>query len=386
MYTEDDIGAMVVKVKRLCEGVPKMMVFSGMLGGGGASESKTGMVVDPREARLARFAVAPAAVPAGGPSYVPAGGPSSVPAGGPSSAPAAAAEPLPAPPLPSPSTTTTTSTTNNTDSKTWGAPSVFKSDPCPKDSYEIKFGLKSLSSLESEQKARNLAEAHVRAKRMKVEKEDARSERERLRRQLELDKIERRENGGKLNGKLSVNGYSPATIEKNYDGWQKVSERGSDPTATAAKKEVAVDDRNVGEIVDECIGQVSQYRSGGAGGETLSLLLLFVTNIVENVGGAAGGDWRKFRRISTQSKGYRGKVKGRIGAGRLLKVVGFRGGGGGGGGGGGALVMETVDLELLRETKKKLERAKFAFEAAGARAKEVQLSKLSGNEPGGRVL
>ena len=71
---------------------------------------------------------------------------------------------------------------------------------------------------------------------MKVEKEDARSERERLRRQLELDKIERRENGGKLNGKLSVNGYSPATIEKNYDGWQKVSERGSDPTATAAKK------------------------------------------------------------------------------------------------------------------------------------------------------
>jgi len=48
--------------------------------------------------------------------------------------------------------------------------------------------------------------------------------------------------------------------------------------------------------------------------------------------------------------------------------------------------METVDLELLRETKKKLERAKFAFEAAGARAKEVQLSKLSGNEPGGRVL
>ncbi|KAJ1451768.1 hypothetical protein M885DRAFT_342078 [Pelagophyceae sp. CCMP2097] len=75
-------------------------------------------------------------------------------------------------------------------------------------------GSKTAETRESLEKAARMREAD----RAKREKNTALRERERLRAEIAKDKAERRARGGKLVGKLSVEGYAPS-IDQNQDRW-----------------------------------------------------------------------------------------------------------------------------------------------------------------------
>ena len=83
----------------------------------------------------------------------------------------------------------------------------------------------------------------------------------------------------------------------------------------------------------------------------MKILSLYVKNIVEN----PGED--KFKKVNMENKAYKTKVKPFIGAKALLLAVGFSPNEGND-----ALVLEDdANMDLLKETQKKLEAAYAAY-------------------------
>ncbi|KAL3816163.1 hypothetical protein ACHAXA_001650 [Cyclostephanos tholiformis] len=154
---------------------------------------------------------------------------------------------------------------------------------------------------------RRLAQMHKR------EKENAIKERARIRAELEKDKRERMANKGKLGSKLGVDGYNPDAIQ--YDvlaaggigGGAGTNEGG----AKTVKAPPSVDK------MDEYIAKVSSYRAGGDGGNCLKILKAYIGNVTKNPTDA------KYRKINTENKAYKTKVKPFLGAKSLLLCVGF---------------------------------------------------------------
>jgi hypothetical protein len=177
----------------------------------------------------------------------------------------------------------------------------------------------------------------------KREKLEQKRERERIRAELEKDKLERRANKGKLKSALGVDGYNPSAIQ--YD--QSAEGGDEEPPAQKAKKshpEV--------QQIDEYIKKVSSYRAGGDGGKCLKILKAYVGNVADNPGE------EKFKKINMDNKAFKTKVKPFIGAKSLLLAIGF------------ApsesdpthlALKEDADIQVIKDTKAKLEAAFVAF-------------------------
>ena len=191
---------------------------------------------------------------------------------------------------------------------------------------------KTKEQLDMEQRKRD---AHVR----KREKEEEKRERERIRAELEKDKAERRANKGKLQSTLGVEGYNPSAIQ--YD----------DRTETIGQSKPKKAKADPGKI-DEYIKKVSSYRAGGDGEKCLKILKAYIGNVADNP------DEEKFKTINMENKVFKTRVKPFIGGKQLLFAVGFSPKEGD------TTTLELspdADLELLKETKEKLDKALAAF-------------------------
>lgn len=140
--------------------------------------------------------------------------------------------------------------------------------------------------------------------RMKREKEAEKKERERLRAEIAKDKAERRARGGRLAGKLSVEGYLP---DVDHD---------DDRRPTEEEKSTAPSSLSPEEMVDKAIASLSRYRTGGDGGVALKTLATYLSN-------AKDRDDPKFRTIPATSKAFRDRIAPLVGGVALLKAVGF---------------------------------------------------------------
>ena len=170
------------------------------------------------------------------------------------------------------------------------------------------------------------------------EKEAFKKERERIRAELAKDKAERQANQGKLASKLGVDGYNPDAIQYDDGTEEQQSPQPKKPKASAAR-------------IDEYIEKVSSYKAGGDGGKCLKVLKAYVGNVVDHP------DDDKFRTIKTDNKVYTMKVKHFVGAKNLLLAVGFKPNTNGTE----LNLEEDPNMELLAETKEKLEKAIVAY-------------------------
>ena len=200
---------------------------------------------------------------------------------------------------------------------------------------------KTREQMEAEARKR---EAQLRRK----EKENFKKERARLRAELAKDKAERQANAGKLSSRLGVDGYQPDGIQYDVpaDG-EEAADAASSPTKREPKKF-----KGDASKIDEYIKKVSSYRAGGDGGKCLKILKIYVGNVVDNPTEA------KYKTINMENKAFKGKVKPFIGAKQLLMAVGFQPNEGGD-----ALILaeDNVNLQLLTDTKAKLEAAMVAY-------------------------
>jgi len=178
----------------------------------------------------------------------------------------------------------------------------------------------------------------------KREKMEQKRERERIRAELEKDKRERIANKGKLKGRLGVDGYAPSAIQysNNESGGEPAAQRPKTGTNANAAK------------IDEYIGKVASYRAGGDGGKCLKVLTLLVGNAADH----PAED--KFKKINTETKTYKNKIKPFLGAKNILLAVGF--------GlpekdndGSHLILKEDADIEILKATKVKLEQAMIKY-------------------------
>lgn len=177
------------------------------------------------------------------------------------------------------------------------------------------------------------------AKLRKKEKDDFRRERARIRAEIEKDKLERKAHHGKLTSKLGVDGYNPDAIQYDVDA-------DGGPAEHHPHKKLKA---NVAKI-DDYITKVSSYRAGGDGGKCLKILLAYVKNVVDK-------DEDKFKRIKTDNKVYKTKVKPFVGAKALLVAVGFSANESND-----ALILaDDADKSVLAQTKTKLEAALAAY-------------------------
>jgi|AntRauTorckE5430_2_1112549.scaffolds.fasta_scaffold03177_3 thiol-disulfide isomerase/thioredoxin len=173
----------------------------------------------------------------------------------------------------------------------------------------------------------------------KKAKDDFKKERARIKAELEKDRQERIANKGKLTSKLGINGYNPDAIQ--YDVESEAA-----PAQSPLKKLKASAAK-----IDDYITKISMYKAGGDGGKCLKILLTYIKNVVENP------DEDKFKKINTENKVYKSRVKPFIGAKALLLAVGFKPNDGND-----ALVLaDDANMDVINSTKDKLEAAHAAY-------------------------
>jgi UBX domain-containing protein 1/4 len=206
---------------------------------------------------------------------------------------------------------------------------------------------KTKEQLDAEQRKR---ETQLRKK----EKADFLKERQRLREELARDKAERISGKGKLSSRLGVDGYKPDGIQYDVPGstvdHSNTVEASEGAAAPSPQPKKTMADASK---IDEYITKISSYRAGGDGGNCLKVLKTYVGNVVDNP------KEEKYKSINMENKGYKTKVKPFIGAKHVLLACGFLPPENGNGE---TLVLtEDADVELLTETRAKLEAAFIAF-------------------------
>ncbi|KAL7530393.1 hypothetical protein ACHAWF_003359 [Thalassiosira exigua] len=188
------------------------------------------------------------------------------------------------------------------------------------------------------------------AQQRKREKEAAVRERQRIRAELEKDKRERAANKGKLGSRLGVDGYQPDGIQYDVpagEGGGGEGGEGGDGGADAAAAKKPKRAPPTAAKMDEYIQKVSSYRAGGDGGNCLKILKAYLGNVVKHP------DDPKYRRINTENKAYKTKVKPFVGAKSLLLCVGFAPTEDGTA----MELAEEADMETLTRAKEKVEAA-----------------------------
>ena len=138
--------------------------------------------------------------------------------------------------------------------------------------------------------------------------------------------------------------------------WLEHSLDNSDPNAAAtapSRTGQPAPKKSKGNVakIDEYISKISSYKAGGDGGKCLKILLAYIKNVVANP------TEDKFKKINMDNKAYKTKVKPFVGAKILLMAVGFAPNDGNT-----ALVLgDDSDMEVLAQTKEKLEKAFAAY-------------------------
>lgn len=214
-----------------------------------------------------------------------------------------------------------------------------KVDHIEREKQRRSMGKEVAKTREEMEKEARKREAYAR----KREKMEQKRERDRIREELEKDKRERMANKGKLKGRLGVDGYAPDGIQ--YD---TTALHGDEATEEpAAQKPKTATTANTSKI-DDYISKIASYRAGGDGGKCLKVLKLLIGNAADNPGE------EKFKKVNTETNAYKTKVKPFIGAKSVLLAVGFTPQAGDPT----HLVLnEDADIELMRDTKAKLEKA-----------------------------
>lgn len=189
----------------------------------------------------------------------------------------------------------------------------------------------------------------------KKEKLDAERERQRLREEIAKDKAERKARGGKLAGKLSIEGYQPVGLQQERDGGASAAAPEASAAAAGTPAPPAAVDSM--ETVKKAITLLSQQRIGGEGGTAMKTVLLYLNNVI------AHPEDVKYRSMNMENKGFKTRVAGCLGGVPLLKALGFAKVDPGEEGGDARLVLseEATDLELLTSAKNLLERAIAAY-------------------------
>ncbi|GMH93792.1 hypothetical protein TrVE_jg1872 [Triparma verrucosa] len=148
----------------------------------------------------------------------------------------------------------------------------------------------------------------------KKEKEDAKKERERIRREIEADKLERRANKGKIKSSLGVDGYNPSAIQYDKDDG---ADAPVEKVSAIPKKTKTVDTRDKNTRMNDLLTKIGQHRAGGDGERCLNLLKTFIGNVVDNPTEA------KYRGVNTAGKAYKSRIKGIVGAKKVLELCGW---------------------------------------------------------------
>mmetsp|Transcript_19185 Transcript_19185/g.24892 ORF Transcript_19185/g.24892 Transcript_19185/m.24892 type:complete len:401 (+) Transcript_19185:63-1265(+) len=200
--------------------------------------------------------------------------------------------------------------------------------------------------------------------RIKREKLAEKKERERLRAEIAKDKAERRARGGKLAGKLSVDGYAPS-IDQNDARREDFAKASADIDVAklnqgkvVQKSEIAPKENNLSpeEKIDKAIASISKYKTAGDGGVALKTLAAYIRNVLK--------DDPKFLSIPTDGRAFKERVAPLIGGIALLKAIGFSKSSDSA-----FLVLDSdskaQNLSLIQNTLTKLTQAHAAYLAAG---------------------
>ncbi|CAM9811809.1 unnamed protein product [Chrysoparadoxa australica] len=197
----------------------------------------------------------------------------------------------------------------------------------------------------------------------KKEKEEQRKERERLRAEIAKDKAERQARGGKLAGKLSVDGYNPS-VSASLPGLpgtttgESVAGAGAGAAATSASVTSAPQAATSADKMSKSVELLAKQQVGGEGGTAMKTLLLYTKNILEKP------DEEKFRTINLDNKAFKTRVGGCLGGVAFLKALGF------------VkdptesklvLALDQKDDELIRNAKAQLEAAIASYQSVMAR-------------------
>ncbi|KAG7393285.1 hypothetical protein PHYPSEUDO_011290 [Phytophthora pseudosyringae] len=170
----------------------------------------------------------------------------------------------------------------------------------------------------------------IAAEKMKKDKEDAKSERERLRKQIEMDKRERHARGGRLGGP-PIDVAPPVDVSS-----KKVEEKKKSPVLTPKEQVV----KNVGIL--------KKYRVGNDGLTALKTLNVYVKNLIEKP------DEDKFRTINLENPAFRKRVASLAGGVAFLKSLGYEKDEADGNL---KLSMENRDVQLLQYARTQLQGA-----------------------------
>lgn len=154
------------------------------------------------------------------------------------------------------------------------------------------------------QEAREEYEAMQRrmaAEKQRKEKEDAKRDRERIRRQLEMDKLERRARGGRLGGPP----IDLPSVETLNNG--KADDAKKSPVVELSPEEAVVAN----------IEKLKKYRVGNDGLTALKTLNVYMKNLLEKP------EEDKFRTINLENAAFRKRVASFVGGVALLRSVGY---------------------------------------------------------------
>ena len=163
----------------------------------------------------------------------------------------------------------------------------------------------------------NLREEMLRKKRevewkkAKKEKLAMKAERERLRAEIARDKAERAARGGKLSGKLGVEGYKPAGQDLNAQKKEELRVM----AGIVKKEKVKLPPQ---EAIEKSVTILSGLKAGGVGATALKTLRKLVGNVLKDPSNP------KFRSINLANEAIRKRVTKHPGGMIMLEAVGFQ--------------------------------------------------------------
>jgi UBX domain-containing protein 1/4 len=153
------------------------------------------------------------------------------------------------------------------------------------------------------------------------EKQAAKHERERLRREIAKDKAERLARNGKLGSKLGVDGYKPAgqdlKAQSKVDAAAKKRKQTELLQQAGIRKAAPKESLPPPQLADKAVSALSKLKAGNVGQIALTTGLKMLQKILEKP------DQGKFRRINLANEKFLKRLGGQPGGVPLLKSAGF---------------------------------------------------------------
>lgn len=115
---------------------------------------------------------------------------------------------------------------------------------------------------------------------------------------------------------LGVDGYNPSAIQYDVDKGDG-TDAPVEKISAIPKKTKTVDTRDNTTKMNDLITKIGQHRAGGDGERCLNLLKTFIGNVVDNP------TEPKYRGVNTAGKAYKSRIKGIVGAKKVLEMCGW---------------------------------------------------------------